>query len=102
MTALPLTYTAAVVDDADGELIGYLLPEIPDAAPRQVREGLARRRITALDGRCPCGATVTLPNREQRRRAARARTSLRIEVLHEVDCPAVDRVLEAALRRWKR
>ncbi len=102
MSALPITYTAALVDDADGQLVGYVLPEIPEDAPHEVREGLVRRRLTALEGKCPCGALAVLPNREQRRRAARTRTSLRIAVMHEPDCPAVDRVLEAALARWQR
>ncbi len=102
MTALPFAYTAAVVDDADGQLVGYVLPSIPDDAPEDVREGLARRRISAVQGRCPCGAVVTMPNRQQRRHAARTRTSLRILVEHEDACPAVDRMLEAALGRWVR
>jgi len=102
MTALPFTFTAAMVDEADGRLVGYLLPEIPDDAPHEVREGLARRRIAALEGRCPCGAVVVLPNREQRRRAARTRVSLRILVEHEDDCPAVERELLEAIRRWRR
>ena len=102
MTTLPFTYTAALVDDDDGELIGYLLPDVPEDAPHVVREGLVRRRLTALEGKCPCGALAVLPNREQRRHAARTRTSLRIVVEHEDGCPAADRVLEAALRRWVR
>lgn len=102
MTTLPFTFTAAMVDDENGDLIGYVLPVVPEAAPPEVREGLVRRRLAALEGRCPCGAVVTLPNREQRRHAARTRTSLRIAVMHEDDCPAIDRVLEAALERWQR
>jgi len=102
VTTLPFTYTAALVDDADGQLVGFVLPEIPEDAPHEVREGLARRRIAALEGRCPCGAVVVLPNREQRRRAARTRVSLRIVVEHEGGCPAIERELLEAIRRWRR
>jgi hypothetical protein len=35
----------------------YVLPEIPDDAPVHVKEGLAARNASAVDGICPsCGA----------------------------------------------
>lgn len=100
VTSLPLTFSAMLVDDATGEHVGYLLSDIPKDAPHEVREGLARRRIAALAGRCPCGATVTLPSRAARRRAVRQRVSLRIVVEHEDGCPATEQALTQALRRW--
>jgi hypothetical protein len=95
-----LTFEFAVVDDDSGEVVAYLLPELPEDAPHDVLEGLARRRLTALDGRCPCGAVVEMPGRAARRRAARRGVPVRVVVEHENDCPAVDRVLGAALGRW--
>jgi len=89
MTAREFT----VVAD-DDRVIGYVLPELPEGAPRDVLEGLTRRRLTALNGQCPCGATMTLPNRAERRRATRRGVAFRIRVEHELDCPAV------AAGRW--
>jgi hypothetical protein len=40
-----------------------VLPVIPDGAPFRVREGIARRRVAAVTGSCPCGATVRLRGR---------------------------------------
>ena len=90
------------VTDLDGQQVAYLLPEIPEDAPGELREGLARRRLTVLHGECPCGAKVELPNREARRRAAAAGAVLRVEVEHEDGCPAVDRRVRAALGRWSK
>lgn len=86
------------VDD-DGTTVGYVLPIIPDDASHDVREGIARRRITALNGECPCGARVVTPNRETRRAAARRGQVLAISVKHEADCPAGDTALAAAVGR---
>ena len=56
--------------------------EIPEDAPARVKEGLARRRIVAMTGRCPCGATV--PD------VALERGKLTVAVVrHEAGCPAV-------------
>jgi len=102
LTAHDLETEIAVVDDYTGLPIGYLLPEIPDDAPSAVREGLVRRRLTALEGRCPCGAGVAMPNRAARRRAVRSGVPARILVEHEADCAASDRMLSAAMGRWAR
>lgn len=99
MTARCLVTEAVIVDDA-GRVIACLLPELPEDASTDVREGLVRRRLTALRGTCPCGATALMPNRAARRRAARSGVMARIVVEHVDDCPAVDRLLVPALGRW--
>jgi hypothetical protein len=66
-----------------------VLPVIPEDAPYRVREGIARRRITALTGSCPCGAT-----------AAHGDTTS--DICHERGCPAVTETLMKAIRRWAR
>ncbi|WP_226353783.1 hypothetical protein [Pseudonocardia sp. ICBG601] len=61
-----------------------------DSAPR-VREGLARRRQVAVTGRCPCGATMAIPSRAQRRAARRAARRIHhVAVIHADSCPAID------------
>ncbi|NIZ91573.1 hypothetical protein [Kineococcus rubinsiae] len=96
-----LRHTAhpATVDDEQGLLV---LPDVPDDAPEVLREGIARRRITATTGRCRCGAVLVMPNRAQRRQAARrGGTFTTVRVEHEDGCPATNDVLEPALRAWK-
>ena len=70
--------------------VAYVLPVVPEAAPAEAREGLARRRVVAHTGRCPCGARMVLPNRAERRAARRHRTVGHVRVEHEPDCPARD------------
>src|SRR5688500_5239610 len=60
-----------VVDEVTGELVGFVLTDIPEDAPHAVREGFARRKLAALEGTCPCGVRLVLGNRAQRRQAAR-------------------------------
>jgi hypothetical protein len=66
----------------------YLGPDITEAAPQIVREGLIRRRLCWTEG-CPCGAKVTRPNRAQRRAMKRDGGTWFTEIVHEPDCPAV-------------
>ncbi len=75
--------------------VAYVLPVVAESAPHAVREGIARRRLTLLEGECPCGAVFSPPNRQQRRQAARHGGVLRPRIKHENDCPATD----ANLRR---
>lgn len=78
-----------IVTERDGRRVLLVLPQIPEGdAPYAVREGIARRRITALRGECPCGAIM-----------ARDSTA---EAVHESRCPAVTKVLLKAIRRWAR
>jgi hypothetical protein len=72
-----------------------VLPTIPEDAPYRVREGIARRRITATTGRCPCGATVDY-------NAARAGGYAVAEVRHSSLCPADTARLCREIRRWAR
>ena len=68
----------------------FVLPTIPDGAPPAVREGLARRRVAILTGRCPCGGRSGL-NRAARR--ARRGKVVNAEFVHEGGCPATDEEL---------
>jgi hypothetical protein len=72
-----------------------LLP-IPDDAPADVREGLARRNIVNCGGTCACGAVLRIPNRRARRAGI-----LSTAIVHEDDCPAADDNIHSALRRWR-
>lgn len=87
------------VIDVGGEKFAFVLPIVREDLPAAVREGLARRRITVLEGTCPCGATFRPPNRAERRRAARTGQLLRASVAHENGCPATDEAIITALRR---
>jgi hypothetical protein len=71
----------------------YVLPKIPEAAPPAVREGVARRRLTVIAGRCPCGAEISLPD-------VAGGTVADVKVWHEDDCPAGDQLLLPLVRRW--
>ncbi len=79
-----------------------VLPVVPEDAPLDVREGIARRRAVMLYGECPCGARRVLPNRAERRRLARAGEVGLVEVGHEDGCPAITEALVKASRRWER
>ena len=72
----------------------YVLPGIPDGAPYAIREGIARRRLTALEGRCPCGAVAVID--------AQPGTVGSFTVEHEDRCPAITETLTKAIRRWQR
>jgi hypothetical protein len=104
-TSLPLTYQAAVVDDVTGEFVGWYLPETPEDAPHEVREGLTLRRLTALHGRCPtCGTTVVFGTRSERRRAAalgQATPAGAPHAQHRPGCCGGDVELAAAINRWR-
>jgi len=96
------------VRDIHGQRAAILLPVIPDDAPDEIREGIARRRLTTLTGTCPCGARMAGPNREQRRqmdkdrrRGIAGQVVWSIEIQHEDDCPAVNNVLTEAIARWR-
>ena len=63
--------------------------EIPDIAPADVKEGLARRAAVNAGGACPCGAQAILPNRAARRRATKRRQAIHVTVEHEPGCLAL-------------
>jgi hypothetical protein len=71
-----------------------VIPVVPDDAPYPVREGIARRRLVALHGECPCGATLSSQSLRQGAQA--------VEVEHDGRCPAVTAKLRKAIRRWSR
>lgn len=69
-----------------------LLPVIPEDAPYRVREGIARRRLVAVNGSCPCGAHLD---------TSTAPVGL-AAVEHDQLCPAATYRLAKAIRRWSR
>ncbi len=89
-------YDFLVVDADTGELVGLALANPPSGASPLVREGFARRHAAALTGRCPCGGRTILPNRAERRAAARNRRAARARLEHEDGCPAI----APAVREW--
>lgn len=85
----------------NGERVAVFTPVIPDDAPEEIREGLARRAIVNAGGTCPCGAVMRFPTRAERRRAPKRPGCVPAAVArHEDDCPAVDEALIEAARRW--
>jgi hypothetical protein len=80
----------------DGTRVLVVDAVIPDDAPEQLREALARRAIVNRGGTCPCGAVMRRPNRAQRRAGATVAT-----IAHEPTCPAGDAVLTPLLTAWE-
>ncbi len=79
----------------DGRRAAGLLPVIPEDAPYQIREGIARRRITATTGVCPCGAIFDVGS-------PAVGEHVTVAVEHEDGCPAITTTLAKAVRRWVR
>jgi hypothetical protein len=71
-----------------------ILPVIPDDAPDPVREGIARRRITTIEGRCPCGLRVDFST-------VTPGVVQAMPLPHRDHCPARDRHIRRALKRWR-
>ncbi|MCG3040260.1 hypothetical protein L7D48_06700 [Streptomyces sp. S1A] len=75
---------------ADGERVLVVQPALTDDQPQEVKDALAVRRVANTTGVCPgCGARMELPNRAERRKAAKAWRVLHARMEHEDDCPAV-------------
>lgn len=71
------------------------LPVIPEDAPYRVREGIARQRIAATTGTCPCGARIDY--------SAASWGDLHLaEAHHDQRCPGHPARLNKAVRRWVR
>jgi hypothetical protein len=66
----------------------YLGPEMSDNAPPIVKEGIARRALVWTAGGCPCGATVPVLNRAQRRAAGRGGV-VHVTIQHNDGCAAI-------------
>ncbi|HIE61030.1 MAG TPA: hypothetical protein EYQ02_05015 [Microbacterium sp.] len=81
---------------------------IPDDAPPLIREGLARRRVQAIEGECPCGGPLVWrdehPDATFWRDAApaegRGLLTDRVCAVHFRDCPAGDAVFVPAMVAW--
>jgi hypothetical protein len=88
-------------DAATGTRVEIDLPiAVPEDAPPQLREGIARRRLVEIEGRCPCGARVSQPPRRERRRAARAGDPLVSVIRHRSNCPADARTYDRLMADW--
>jgi len=61
--------------------------EIADDADAAEKERVARRRLVATTGRCPCGATLALPDELS------PGTVTIVAVEHEPDCPAANEAI---------
>lgn len=93
MTAASRPDTARLVEVLPGGAevwqrgrVALVVPAMPPStAPGRLREAVARRRIVLISGRCPCGATLDLPDIDPDRPAVIAAT-----IEHEADCPAGD------------
>jgi hypothetical protein len=88
-----------VVGELGGQRALYVLPVASEHMPSAIREGITRRRLAVLHGRCPCGGRKDL-NRAARRALARKHKVTYWGFQHEDGCPAVDDVLLEALRAW--
>lgn len=78
----------ASITTIEGVPTAVIGPVIPENAPERIREGMARRNVVNAGGRRPCGATMPMPNRAERRVARKTRTPMRVVVQHESGCPA--------------
>lgn len=69
----------------------FVLPDLAEDLPPRVLEGIARRRLCAITGRCPCGAempaVVPFPGHV-----------VHVAMEHEADCPATDDAIGEAMR----
>ncbi|MFC8248375.1 hypothetical protein [Streptomyces chartreusis] len=73
-----------------GQRVLVIQPVIPDAAPEELKNGLAIRRTANTTGICPgCGARMAMPNRAERRVARRAGKIIAVVIAHDDDCPAL-------------
>jgi hypothetical protein len=86
-TERPITNVSVVYDDPALGRVLFVLPQVAQDAPPNVKEGVRRRWVAAIGGECPCGGQ-------------RALGPGAMSVEHEVDCPACDTVLGPTLRRW--
>lgn len=76
----------------DGSSALYVSDVIRESDPPAVREGIARRRVLATTGECPCGAVSPFDPRK-------ISPAIVLEVIeHESDCPATTENLARAMR----
>jgi hypothetical protein len=91
-SARPRALVSIAIPLPGGRLGLYIGDEIRESDPPAVREGLARRRLLATEGRCPCGAEVPFDP------AVIAPGIVSAAVVHAAACPAAEENLSAALR----
>ncbi|MDQ7877308.1 hypothetical protein Q9R08_04890 [Microbacterium sp. QXD-8] len=75
---------------------------IPEDAPPAVREGLARRRIQAIEGVCPCdGLLIWRDEHPDLSVWSGVGRGSDVVQVHRDACPAHDLNLVPALERWR-
>jgi len=84
-----------LVAEHPGRIVAAHVQEIPEDAPPAVQEGVARQRVTATTGQCPCGAVVDYGERLPGEVGV-------AEVWHKQGCPAAPDRLARAIRTWSR
>jgi hypothetical protein len=85
-----------------GEIATFVLPVASEDTPPRLRDGITRRRLGALHGRCPCGGRRSM-NRAARCALAGKAKGQDITLApfeHESGCPAADDEPSQAIRRW--
>ena len=80
------------IDLPDGRRGVYVSDVIRESDPPAVREGIARRRVLAMTGECPCGARSLFDPLVISPVIGLA------EIEHESDCPAAEENLNRAMR----
>jgi len=87
MTRKPAERTRALI----------VLGEVPDDAPAELKDALARRSQASVTGVCACGATVEIVEAPGTDGLARG------VMVHEPGCCASDEALDAIIARtgWK-
>lgn len=93
LTTEPMRHTL------DGKPAVTPVPVIPADASPAFAEGLRRRRVAAVLGRCPCGATRRTT--ELTLAGATQGTLQHMPFDHRADCPAHDELLGAELAAWQ-
>lgn len=70
--------------------------KVPEHAPADVREGLARVRVQVVEGVCPCGGVLVWQEEPPAPGTLGEPTGL-----HALDCPAHPFELARAARAWR-
>ena len=95
----PATYLGSAPGGGELWKVGRALaavPALPDRLPADLKEAMARRRATILEGECPCGARLDLDT------AGAPGTVAHADAAHDPACPAHDRNTARLVRLWRR
>lgn len=70
----------------------YVIPDIDDRLPPDIKDAIARRNAATVTGRCDCGARTRI--------TSRAGGVINAEMAHEHDCPAGSERFFELLAGW--